>query len=206
MPTTVVQTKEVREAILDATDRLLSRYGYKKMTIDDLAREVGIGKGSIYLHFTSKEEIVLSHIDRIVVRVKKVLKEIADSDCSDGECLRDMLLARVMLRFESVQHYTQNLNDLLADIRPKLLARRSKYFAEEAVIFADIIKRGQEKGKFQKGNPHKIAEAFLLATNSLLPFNLTTRELGERPEIEERTLRLANLLVRGLEKTQYEKE
>jgi AcrR family transcriptional regulator len=200
MPT-VVQTKEVREAILDATDHLLSRYGYKKMTIDDLAREVGIGKGSIYLHFTSKEEIALSHIDRIVENVKKKLREIADSDCSDADCLRQMLLARVLLRFESVQHYTQNLNDLLADIRPKLMARRSKYFAEEAVIFAEIIKRGQEKGKLQKGNPLKIAETFLLATNSLLPFNLTTRELGKRSEIEDKTLRLANLLVRGLEKT-----
>jgi AcrR family transcriptional regulator len=200
MPT-VVQTKEVREAILDATDHLLSRYGYKKMTIDDLAREVGIGKGSIYLHFKSKEEIALSHIDRIVENVKKKLREIADSDCSDADCLRQMLLARVLLRFESVQHYTQNLNDLLADIRPKLLARRSKYFAEEAVIFAEIIKRGQEKGKLQKGNPLKIAETFLLATNSLLPFNLTTRELGKRSEIEDKTLRLANLLVRGLEKT-----
>jgi hypothetical protein len=47
-----VQTREVREAILDAGERLLAGYGYKKMTIDDLAREVGIGKGSVYLHFT----------------------------------------------------------------------------------------------------------------------------------------------------------
>ena len=34
--------------------------------MDDLAREVGIGKGTIYLHFRSKEELALSHIDRIV--------------------------------------------------------------------------------------------------------------------------------------------
>ncbi len=35
---TAVQTIEVREAILDATDDFLARYGYKKMTIDDLAQ------------------------------------------------------------------------------------------------------------------------------------------------------------------------
>jgi AcrR family transcriptional regulator len=74
---TSVQTKQVREAILDSTDRLLAQYGYKKMTIEDLAIDVGIGKGSIYLHFTSKEEIVLSHIDRIVDRLKKRLLVIA---------------------------------------------------------------------------------------------------------------------------------
>jgi AcrR family transcriptional regulator len=197
---TVVQTKEVRDAILDATDRLLSVYGYKKMTIDDLAREVGIGKGSVYLHFSSKEEIVLSHIDRIVERVKDELKKIAESGCSDGECLRQMLLARVMIRFESVQHYTRNLNDLLADIRPKLLARRNKYFAEEADFFAEIIERGQESGEFRAGNAEELAKTLLLATNSLLPFSLTARELGERAEIEERTNQLADLLIRGLEK------
>ena len=45
------------------------RYGYKKVTVDDLAQEVSIGEGTIYLHFHSKEEIVLSHVDRIAERV-----------------------------------------------------------------------------------------------------------------------------------------
>ena len=198
----VVQTKEIREAILDTTDRLLSNYGYKKMTIDDLAREVGIGKGSIYLHFSSKEEIVISHIDRIVERVKDRLNFIAKADISTADRLRQMLLSRVLMRFDSVQHYTQNLNDLLADLRPKLLARRKQYFTEEAEVFAEVIKRGQQNGEFYEGNSTELAEIFLLASNSLLPFSLSSRELGERDEIEERTLRIANLLLKGLEKKQ----
>jgi AcrR family transcriptional regulator len=52
-----IQRESIRDEILDATDRLLARFGYKKMTIDDLAQEVGIGKGTVYLHFSSKEEI-----------------------------------------------------------------------------------------------------------------------------------------------------
>jgi AcrR family transcriptional regulator len=195
-----VQTREVREALLDATDRLLARHGYKKMTIDDLAREVGIGKGSVYLHFSSKEEIALSHIDRIVERVMEQLKIIAGKEISAEEKLRRMLLTRVLLRFESVQHYTQSLNDLLADLRPKLLARRKEYFQQEAEIFASVITQGQKKNEFQNGDALKLAETFLLATNSLLPFSLTTQELGERREIEEKTLRLADLLLRGVRK------
>src|SRR5829696_5164497 len=96
-----VKQKEVRDAILDATDSLLSRYGYKKMTIDDLAREVGIGKGTVYLHFSSKEEIALSHIDRIIERMKVRLKEISSADVSPDERLREMLLTRVLFRFDS---------------------------------------------------------------------------------------------------------
>jgi AcrR family transcriptional regulator len=197
----VVQTKEMREAILDATDKLLASYGYKKMTIDDLAREVGIGKGSIYLHFASKEEIALSHIDRIVERVKDELGRIAKSDASSAEKLKLMIAARVLLRFDSVQHYTQNLNDLLADLRVKLLARRKKYFDEEAEIFIKVVEHGQSSGNFKSGDAAGIAETILLSTNSLLPFSLTTRELGERAEIEEKTTRIANLLLDGLSNT-----
>lgn len=196
----VVQTKEVREAILDATDDFLSRFGYQKMTIEELAKEVGIGKGSIYLHFASKEELVLSHIDRIVERLKTKLETIAGKNDLPPERLREMILTRVLHRFDSVQHYTQSLNNLLSKIRPKLLARRSDYFAEEAAIFARIIEEGQEKDSFQTGNALEIAESFLTATNSLLPFSLTTQELGERVEIEEKTRRLANILLKGIEK------
>lgn len=197
MPT-VVQTREVREALLDATDRLLAERGYQKMTIDDLAREVGIGKGSVYLHFSSKEEIALSHVDRIVERLKECLKIIAEKDISQREKLREMLLTRVLFRFDSVQHYTQSLNDLLSSLRPKLLARRENYFAEEAVIFAGVIEGGQGGSEFADGNSLEIAETFLLATNSLLPFSLTTEELGAREDIEAKAARLADLLIKGI--------
>lgn len=190
-----VSTREVREAILDATDELLSQNGYKKMTIDDLAATVGIGKGSVYLHFASKEEIVLSHIDRIIERLKDELKKIAALEISAEERLRKMLVTRVLFRFDSVQHYTQSLNDLLAAIRPSLLVRRENYFAEEAEIFASVIETAEI---FETENALKSAETFLLATNSLLPYSLTAQELGERGEIEEKTRQIANLLLKGL--------
>lgn len=194
-----VKQKEVREAILDATDLLLSRYGYQKMTIDDLAKEVGIGKGSVYLHFTSKEKIVLSHIDSIIEQLKEKLSALAKSNSAPDERLRKMLLTRVLHRFESVQHYTQSLNDLLSAIRPNFLARRESYFEEEARIFVSVIEEGQKSGKFAAGGEAlEIAESLILATNSLLPFSLTTAELGAREDIEAKTRRLANLLLEGL--------
>jgi AcrR family transcriptional regulator len=193
-----LKQKEVREAILDATDSLLSRYGYKKMTIDDLAKEVGIGKGSVYLHFTSKEELVLSHIDRIIEQLKGKLSAIAHGDEKPEQRLRRMLKTRVLHRFESVQHYTQNLNDLLAAIRPNFLARRESYFIEEARIFAAVVRDGQKSGDFADGDAGEIAESLILATNSLLPFNLTVEELGARKDVEEKITRLADLLLQGL--------
>lgn len=192
------QIRDVKSAILDATDRLLARNGYKKMTIDDLAAEVGIGKGSVYLHFSSKEEIALSHIDAIIERLKSRLDEIAHKKTSCESRLKEMLIERVIFRFDSVQHYTQSLNDLLSKIRPSLLERRKRYFEEEARIFATLIKIGINEGSFAKVNADEAAHSLLLATNSLLPYSLSTQELGARREIEKRISSLADLLLKGL--------
>src|SRR5687767_13315282 len=120
--------KNTKDLLLDATDKLLAERGYKKMTIEDLAREVGIGKGSVYLHFSSKEEIALSHIDRIIERLKRRLERIAASSKPCEERITEMLIDRVLFRFDSVQHYSQSLNDLLAQLRAQLLERRRRYF------------------------------------------------------------------------------
>ena len=166
--------------------------------MDDLASEVGIGKGTIYLHFNSKEEIALSHIDRIVDRLSEQLRQIARADAPPAVRLRQMLITRVLFRFDSVQHYKQSLNDLLSALRPRLLARREHYFEEEAKIFADVLAVGQRAKIFKAGDALATARLLLLSTNSLLPYSLSTSELGERKDIEEKTTRLAELLLNGL--------
>ncbi len=193
-----VQTKEIREAILDATDRLLARYGYKKMTIEDIAVEVGIGKGSVYLHFSSKDEIVLSHIDRIVGRLIDRLKEISKLRIPCREKIRQMIVTRVMFRFDSVQHYTESLNDLLAALRPKYLQRRAKYFDTEAAVLSEVLTDGIGKGEFAAGEPADIAESLLIGTNSLLPYGLSASELGGRDELETKVVRITDLFLHGL--------
>ena len=195
----IAPKEAVKDAILDATDRLLARFGYRKMTVEDIAVEAGIGKGTIYLHFASKEEVVLSHVDRIVDRLKQQhLAVIARSEITAPERIRQMLLARVLFRFDSIQHYTQSLNDLLAALRPGLLARRAKYFEEEAQIFAAVLAEGRASGEFQFANELTTARALLEATNGLLPYSLSTNELGEREEVERRTSAIADLLLHGL--------
>jgi len=161
--------EDIHDRILDAADRLLARYGYKKMSIDGLAQEVGIGKGTIYLHFPSKEEIVLSHIDRIIHRLKGELQIIARREEAPASRLREMLITRVLFRFDGVQHYTESISDLLAAIRPALSARRARYFDEEAIIFAEVPKEGRRAGAFTFKDASATAQTFLLATNSLLP-------------------------------------
>ena len=194
----IAPKEAVKDAILDSTDRLLARFGYRKMTVEDIAAEAGIGKGSIYLHFSSKEEVVLSHIDRIVDRLRERLKEIARSDATAAERLRLMLLTRVLFRFDSIQHYTQSLNDLLSGLRSSLLARRAQYFESEAQIFAEVLTAGRKAGEFSFDDELATAHALLQATNGLLPYSLSTTELGAREEVEQRTADVANVMLRGV--------
>jgi hypothetical protein len=109
-----------------------------------------------------------------------------------------MLLTRVLFRFDSIQHYTQSLNDLLAVLRPGLLARRAQYFNAEAQIFAEVLTAGREAGEFSFEDEHATAHALLQATNGLLPYSLSTTELGEREEVEQRAADVAGLMLRGV--------
>lgn len=52
------------EQIMDAAAELLLKWGYGKVTIDDVAKQAGIGKGTIYLHWKNREELFYSVLMR----------------------------------------------------------------------------------------------------------------------------------------------
>src|SRR5262249_31281907 len=197
---TTLARAQIRDAILDAAERLLAYYGYKKTTMDDLAREAGIGKGTVYLYFPSKEEVARSTIDRVVERLLDRLRALAGSGEPVTQRLREMLLTRVLFRFDSVKDYSQSLDDLLASLRPAYLARRQRYFDAEAEIFAAVLREGRDARLFAFTDASATAHTLLLATNALLPSALSVRELGKRRDVQEKATRIAELLLAGLQR------
>jgi AcrR family transcriptional regulator len=191
-------TPGAAERILDAADRLLARFGYRKMTVEDLAREVGVGKGTIYLSFESKESIALSCIDRMVERLLARMRATAARSDPAAARLRAMLVERVMHRFDYASAHSSSLDDLLAVLRPRLLSRRAGYFKAEAELLAKVLVDGRRDGTLEVGDPHETAHGLVLATNALLPYSLSVYELGRRPEIERRAEHIAGLLLNGL--------
>lgn len=190
--------EDVREAILDAADRRLARFGYRKMTVDELAADAGIGKGTVYLHFDSKEEVVLSHVDRIVERLCVRLRALAWRNDPPDKRLKAMLVERVMFRLRAVQHYTESLNDVLGAIRPALIERRARHFAQEAGILAEVVAAGRRAGLFDVPRAPEAARALVEATNAFLPYSLSPQELGDPSDVQRRVSTVADLLVRGL--------
>ncbi|RZJ12378.1 MAG: TetR/AcrR family transcriptional regulator, partial [Rubrivivax sp.] len=68
----ILQARE--EAIVASVNRLLAEKGFEAMTVDQVVADVGIGKASLYKHFTSKEELAAAAMVRVLERA---LEEVA---------------------------------------------------------------------------------------------------------------------------------
>lgn len=188
----------VRDAILDAAEALLGRYGYRKTTMDDIAREARIGKGTTYLHFRSKEEVFLTTIDRIVDRLCERLRKIAVGPGTDSERLQAMLVERVLYRFNCVSHYPASLDEIFASLRLGYLERRGLNLEKEAALFEAMLLGSPSLDNGVLSSARDAAEALLESTNALLPYGLSPRELGNRDDVEHRVRRIAAVMVAGL--------
>lgn len=189
--------QETREAILNAAERLLTRYGYGKMTMSHLAEEAGIGVGTSYLHFPGKAEVALAVVTRANMRVVEEQRKIAASSESSEDRLREILTQRVLIRFERLRQQKHPLAELkIAIERQTGLAEQGlRWREQETQIVADLLREGKEHGEFRVDNAAATADAMLWALEAFLPRNLRPEDL-ERPQIMlERVHRVVALLL-----------
>jgi len=187
---------QVREEILDAVEAQLETVGYAGTTIEEVARHAGIGKGTVYLHFSSKEDLALSSIDRLIERLLGQLEAIAADAAPAAIRLHRILVTRVLFRFDHVRQDHQSLDEMLAVLRTSLLQRREEWFEREARVLERVIQDGRPEGTMPSALQD--ARSLITATNSLLPYSLSKAELGRRSLLEERINALAEILLRGL--------
>jgi AcrR family transcriptional regulator len=57
------------EQIADAALRRFARYGFKRSSMDDIAREAGLAKATIYLHFKGKDDVFRAMIERFAAQI-----------------------------------------------------------------------------------------------------------------------------------------
>ncbi|MFT8870858.1 MAG: TetR/AcrR family transcriptional regulator [Sporolactobacillus sp.] len=65
----------MKERILDVAAQLMAKYGLRKFTVDEIARELKISKKTIYQHFDSKEAIVRDYFDTALLSDQKSVGE-----------------------------------------------------------------------------------------------------------------------------------
>jgi AcrR family transcriptional regulator len=86
----VLSDKAVR--ILDAAEALLVAFGYRKLTIDEVAARAGVGKGTVYLYWPSKRELCAAVFTRDVAQ--RVAEHLAALDADPAEARLHRVLRR----------------------------------------------------------------------------------------------------------------
>ena len=76
--------EEREQRILDAAADLFVHYGYDKTTVDDIARQAGVSKGAIYLHFKSKDELFEGLLVRETMVYHEKWLQLIDADPKGG--------------------------------------------------------------------------------------------------------------------------
>ena len=79
-PTVNKKRMERPTRILEAAGRLMTRYGFDKTTVDEIAKEAGVSKGAIYLVWPGKEELVDALIE---FEMKKVMLDLRSRILAD---------------------------------------------------------------------------------------------------------------------------
>ncbi|MCB9000850.1 MAG: TetR/AcrR family transcriptional regulator [Bacteroidales bacterium] len=139
---------EMREAIVKVATQIFSRFGFKKTSMDDIAKGLRMGKSSIYYYFRGKEEIFRAVVDQEA----EILKGKVEIILSSADDTVSKLRSYVKLRMDLVKHlanYTEILknDDLMnMEITEKF---RKKYDEEEISIIRQILEEGVQKGTFK---------------------------------------------------------
>ena len=183
------------DMILDALQKLLESKNINAITVSEIAQTAGMGKGSIYYYFSSKEAILEALVERTYEKPLEIATTLADQRdispftrmamifqaCrnSSSEFLkRDPSLSGVQ---EGAYIHHKFLNHLIIGLKPTL---------------TEIISQGIEQGKISFGNPSALAEIVLI----VLTVKLDNTIVPSTPaEIEETIRALVALLERGTE-------
>jgi len=167
-----------KEQILSAASECFARYGYKKTTLDDIGKKIGLNKASIYYYFKNKEEIfttiVLNEFKQFITKLQQDIAK--DMDCDQ----------KILLYFEEKHHFWSQkakILPLITEIEPEevqlLMASGIEIYSEiekgEKSFLADILQNCIKNGHIKDCNVEKMSGfMFALADgvkNNYMGFN-----------------------------------
>ncbi|MFT6396111.1 MAG: AcrR family transcriptional regulator [Bradymonadia bacterium] len=183
-----------RQSILKAAETLLSRYGYAKTTVADVAREADIGVGTVYLEFKGKDSIVEALTKRYRDEILDVLAAIAsDESLSHSERLTKFLVHRHMSISDFAERGHHAL-DMISCVCPASAQAVGAHFEAEVTLLAELVLRGEAAGELSSPSAKLEAEALLRVSDMYAPG-------GTHPELFEERVAALELMVRGLGKS-----
>lgn len=156
----------MRENIVSAATKIFSRYGFKKTSMEDIARALRMGKSSIYYYFKGKEEIFQAVVDKEANLLRVKVKEILESGLPVPEKLRSYVKMRMDL-IKQLSNYMETLkNDDLMNL--ELTEKfRKKYDDEEITIVKQMLEEGINRNELKVKDLNLSALAIVTAMKGL---------------------------------------
>jgi len=169
-----------RQRIVATARRHFFAYGFRAVTMDDIARELGMSKKTLYAHFPGKGALVEAVLLDKIRRVETDLKRITSGSSSDFLTTLHQLLARVQMHLEEIQ--PPFLRDLRREAPEMFALVETKRREMIHQYFGRLVGDGQTEGIIREDVPTElIVEILLGATQAIMnPEKLT--ELGLTPK------------------------
>lgn len=154
-----------KEAILDAAEQALRRYGPEKTSVVDVAKALQVSHGSLYRHFPSKAALREAVTERWLQRIADPLQKIADG--TDG-CATDRLRLWMDTLIQAKRNYVledPEMFTMYTNVTMDAVEMIDTHVNLLIGQIARIIDQGMRDGEFKAGQPQSVARAFFLATS-----------------------------------------
>jgi AcrR family transcriptional regulator len=136
------------DEIIAAAAKVFRTRGYHAATVQDIADEVGILKGSLYHHVQSKEELLYLIVKQPIARLYQTVGEIVGADLGAGEKLRRATLAHLEAFGQHYPHlfvYIRETEDLKRRFRAATQLSPKQYER----FWQQILREGMKSGEFR---------------------------------------------------------
>jgi len=151
---------ERKSQILNAAEGIFTKKGFDEARMDDIAVKTGLSKGTLYLYFKSKDDLIIAILDRIFQREFRQLEDLQQGELSATETvwkLTEMLAKDIMgiLRLVPIVY-----EFLALAFRNKYVQQAlKKYINRYLDILVPIIEHGIEAGEFRAVDAREVAVA-----------------------------------------------
>jgi len=192
----MVDKQEVKDSIISAARSIFSKYGFKKTTMDDIARAMRKGKSSIYYYFTSKEEIYQAVVEKESLLLKVSISSSIDLVESPKDKLKNYIFTR-MTTYSKLANFYNAIKDEYLSHLAFIDNIRKKYDNDEINMVQEILRDGVNRNVFKIEDTYLAATAIVTAMKGLeIPLFW---ENNDR-RLEDRQQDLLNILFYGIVK------
>jgi len=187
-----------KECILESAVHAFRRHGFKKASVDEIARQAGVAKGTVYLACESKEDLYYQALHREVREwVAESAKRI-DPRVPADELLPQLAFA-TLAEIDSKPLVKALLSGECADLLPRWRARFTELRELCSANVVEVLKLGTRQGRFRPGlDVEAVGQLMLDLQIATLVFHTTGPEQGRDERLQRRAAAAFDLILEGL--------